>query len=313
MQLRTLKRHLASTGCLFIVLGGSAYAATAVGPPTAAGDAKKAESRHPVARLVLPGVTGDGPDGAIAVRGIDWSNKLSGGGGAGGGAGPKPEWGDVVVAKAPDRSSPQLWKLAATGKHLPSAELELLAPGEDVPYATYSLEDVTASRFATRESGDEVALRFDPAAQPNPTFAFDPAAPRPALGVPRVGTMAVEGIAGESALVRNAWSVDRADPDLFGPFVVHKPVDGASSGLLARFASGQHIPKVTVKLLQPGSDTVHTTYVLRDVVVSSFGVAGDDRPTERVGLDAARVESTVPVPGGEPVRSCFDRKLNAEC
>ncbi len=159
-----------------------------------------------------------------------------------------------------------------------------------------------------------MALRFDPAAQPNPAFAFDPAAPRPALGVPRVGTMAVEGIAGESALVRDAWNVDRADPDLFGPFVVHKPVDGASSGLLARFASGQHIPKVTVKLLQPGSETVHTTYVLRGrrrVLVRR----GRRRPAA-----GARSVST---PRGSSRRSrspaasrsasCFDRKLNAEC
>ena len=70
---------------------------------------------------------------------------------------------------------------------------------------------------------------------------------------------------------------------------------------------------MTIKLLQPGSETVYTTYVLTDVVVSSFAVVGDARPLERLGLDAARVESTTPVTGGEPIRSCWDRKLNASC
>lgn len=61
------------------------------------------------------------------------------------------------------------------------------------------------------------------------------------------------------------------------------------------------------------SETVYSTYVLTDVVVSSFAVVGDARPLERLGLSAARVESTTPVPGGEPIRSCWDRKLNASC
>ena len=111
----------------------------------------------------------------------------------------------------------------------------------------------------------------------------------------------------------DAWNVSLANPTLFGPFVVSKAVDGASPALLSRHASGQHIPKVTIKLLQPGSETISTTYVLTDVVVSSLAVVGDARPLERLGLSAARVESTTPVAGGEPIRSCWDRKLNASC
>jgi type VI protein secretion system component Hcp len=125
--------------------------------------------------------------------------------------------------------------------------------------------------------------------------------------------MTIDGIPGESPLFSDAWTVGRAEPALFGPFVVTKAIDGASSALLARFASGQHMPKVTLKLLQPGSDAVHTTYVLRDAVLSSFGLAGDGPPLERLGFDAARVESTTPVAGGEPLRSCYDRVLDATC
>ena len=246
-----------------------------------------------------------------------WSNVLSGDAATGGGATAKVQWGDMVVAKAPDRSSPQLWKLAATGQQLATAKLELLAPGAQSPYATYTLKAVKVASFSTLGSGDErrdeVALHFDPAVQPNPVFAFDSAAPLPAPSEPRVGRMTVDGIPGEAALVLDAWSVSQRTPTLFGPFVVSKAVDGASAALLGRHASGQHIPKVTIKLLQPGSETIYTTYVLTDVVVSSLAVVGDARPLERLGLDAARVESTTPVSGGEPIRSCWDRKLNAGC
>ncbi len=376
MPLSTLTRRLTyanvtSTACLFILLGGSAYAATAItgsdvrngsltsadvrdhslrardikagelpsgpkgdagpagpngdpgpagadGQPGPAGNVSPpAASREPVGRLILPGIAGDGPQGAIEVRSLAWSNVLSGDVGTGSGTTGKAQWGDVVVAKAPDRSSAQLWKLAATEQQLATAKLELVAPGAQSAYATYSLKAVKVARFSTLGSGeerrDEVALHFDAAVQPNPVFAFDPAAPLPAPSEPRVGGMTVAGIPGEAALVLDAWNVSRANPTLFGPFVVSKAVDGASSALLGRFASGQHIPKVTIKLLQPGSETISTTYVLTDVVVSSLAVFGDARPLERLGLDAARVESTTPVTGGEPIRSCWDRKLNAGC
>jgi type VI protein secretion system component Hcp len=376
MPLSTLTRRLTyanvtSTACLFMLLGGSAYAATAItgrdvrngsltsadvrdhslrardfragelprgprgdtgpagppgqpgaaGPQGEAGPAGKisppAASREPVGRLVLPGIAGDGPQGAIEVRSLAWSNLLPGDPATGGGAGAKVQWGDMVVAKAPDRSSPQLWKLAATGQTLATAKLELMAPGARAPYATYSLKTVKATSFSTIGSGDErrdeVALHFDPAIEPNPVFAFDSTAPLPAPSEPQVGRMTVDGIPGEVPLVLDAWNLSRANPTLFGPFVVSKAIDAASPALLARHAAGKHIPNVTIKLLQPGSDTVYTTYVLKDVVVSSLAVIGDARPLERLGLDAVRVESTTAVPGGEPIRSCWDRKLNASC
>ena len=385
MPLSDLTRRLTyanvtSTACLFILLGGSAYAATAItgsdvrnesltsadvrdhsllardfkagqlpsgpkgdpgaaglkgdsgpagpagpvgpaGPAGEAGPAGKvgppAASREPAGRLVLPGITGDGPQGTIEVRGLAWSNLLSGDAATGGGAGGKVQWGDMIVSKAPDRSSAQLWKLAATGQQLATAKLELVAPGAQAPYATYSLKAVKVAGFSTLGYGDErrdeVALHFDPLIQPNPVFAFDAAAPLPAPSEPQVGRMTVDGIPGEAALVLDAWNISQVNPTLFGPFVVSKPVDGTSAALLSRHASSQHIPKVTIKLLQPGSETIYTTYVLTDVVVSSFAVIGDARPLERLGLTAARVESTTPVAGGEPIRSCWDRKLNASC
>src|SRR5439155_2524679 len=107
--------------------------------------------------------------------------------------------------------STQLWKLAASGQQLASAKLELLAPGASAPYATYTLKAVKVSRFSTLGSGDErrdeVALHFDAAAQPNPVFAFDAAAPLPAAAEPGIRTMTVDGIPGQVPLLPDWWSV----------------------------------------------------------------------------------------------------------
>ena len=254
--------NVASTICLFIALGGSAYAAASIsgkdvkngsltsadvkdhslrardfkagalprgpmgpqgeqGPAGAPGAPGRdsaapvvlppAPSKEPIGRLSLPGITGDGPGGKIEVRSVAWSNALSGdpfGGGV-----PKPVWGELMITKAPDRSSPQLWKLTASGQHLPSAKLELSVPGASAPYATYDFKDVSATTFATHGSGaerrDDVGLSFNAASPPPiPALSFDPSVPLASLAQPRVGQMTVDGISGDLDLVleRGAWS-----------------------------------------------------------------------------------------------------------
>jgi type VI protein secretion system component Hcp len=220
-----------------------------------------------------------------------------------------------MIAKAPDRSSPQLWKLTATGQHLTSAKLELLARDANAPYATYVVKDVRATTFSTRGSGDErqdeVGLAFGTATAP--AAAFNASAPLSALAQPRVGRMTVDGIPGPIELVQDSWSVANAGKPQFGPFVVSKGVDGTSPALLSRFASGMHIKKVTIELFEPGSENVYSTYVLTDAVVSSYALAGDERAVERIGIEAVKLESTTPVPGAASVHSCFNRILNAGC
>ncbi|HZB75509.1 MAG TPA: type VI secretion system tube protein Hcp [Solirubrobacteraceae bacterium] len=357
--------NVMSTACLFVVLGGSAYAAVSVtgkdvrngsltgadirdhslgarefkrgarragpagapgpqgdpgrdGAPGAGVPAPPAVVQEPAGRLTLAGLAGTGPDGSIEVRSLAWSNVVSGYDVAGGGKVPAPVWGDITIAKAPDRASTELWKRTATGEHIASAELELLAPGATVPYATYVLSDVTVEGFSTQGSGDErqdtVQLGFNTAIAANPAFTLDPSAPLPAPAEPRVGRMTVDGIPGATAIVLDAWNVTGAGgPAQFGPFLVSIPVGPASPELLERFAAGAHIKSVTIELLQPGSADVSSTYVLTDVVITALAVAGDARPLERIGFDAARIESTTPVPGGQAIRSCFDRKLLASC
>ena len=180
MPLSTLTRRLTyanvtSTACLFILLGGSAYAATAItgsdvrngsltsadvrdhslrardfkagelprgpkgdpeparqrpakgdsgpaGPQGEPGPAGKvsppAASREPVGRLVLPGIAGDGPQGAIEVRGLAWSNVLSGDAATGGGA-----TGQGAVGRRRGREGPrsQLRAALEAGRHRAAA------------------------------------------------------------------------------------------------------------------------------------------------------------------------------------------------
>jgi type VI protein secretion system component Hcp len=360
--------NVVSTACLFVVLGGSAYATATItgktvrdgsltsadikdhslrprdfkrgalraGPVGPKGDPgapapsapPAAVVRQPAGRLSLAGVTGSGPGGSIVVRSIAWSNTAGGYDVTTGSGSLKVAWGDLVIAKAPDRSSAALWKLAADGQHLATGKLQLLAPGAGAPYATYAFKDLRVTGFTTQGSGDqrqdEVRLGFETAFMPNPVFSFDPAAPLAPLSAPRVGRMTVSGIAGETDLVLDAWKLANpgdsslgggagAGPADFGEFVVSQGVGATSPALLQRFVTGKHVDTVTIKLLQPGSTSVYSTYVLTDAIIGSYSVIGDGRPIERIGFDAARIESTIPVPGGQPLRTCWNRKSNSAC
>jgi type VI protein secretion system component Hcp len=368
--------NVASTACIFVLLGGSAYAAVSVtgkdvkngtitsadikdhslrardfkqsdlpvGPRGPKGDpgrdgaaGAKGEpgtpiaepppaARKPAGRLTLTGVTGAGPGGTIQVRSVSWSNTIPAISGGGGGAG-KASFGDLFVTKAPDRSSGELWKRTTSGVHMTSAKLELVAPGANAAYATYVFKDVTVKGFSTQGSGDKreekVRIGFNTTTSPNPVLTFDRNAPLAPLSEPRVGRMTVDGIPGESELVLDAWNLSNlgtlaggggAGGALeIGPFVVSKGVSDASPALLQRFRDGAHIKNVTIKLLQPGSETIYSTYVLTDVQITSFSVIGDERPIERMGFDAAKIASVTPVPGDEPITHCYDRKLAVSC
>lgn len=357
--------NVVSTLCLFIVLGGSAYAATTItgrdvrngsltgadvrdhslrardfrrgslpagpqgakgapGAPGAPALDPPAQVRAPAGRLLLPGVGGDGPGGAIVVRSVAWSSAMTGydiGTDAGS---PTIGWGTLAISKPADRSSPALWKLAASGQHMAHATLQLLAPGATVPYATYTLTDVTVKQFSTAGSGDgrqdELRLAFAPS--PPPALAFAAAAPRPKPDEPVIGQIAAQGIAAPGDLVLDGWDVTGGSGGMgggaggttqLGAFAVSQAVGADSPALLAHFAAGQHFQSVTIKLLQPGSASVYTTYVLTDAIISSYELVGDARPLERIGFDAGRIESTTPVAGGQPIHACWDRKLNAPC
>jgi hypothetical protein len=58
------------------------------------------------------------------------------------------------VAKAPDRSSTQLWKLAGSGQKLASAKRQMVAPGASAAYATYTLKAVNVARRHRPASAD---------------------------------------------------------------------------------------------------------------------------------------------------------------
>ena len=375
LRKRLTYANIVSSVCLFLVLGGSAYAAVSItgkevangtltsadvkdhsllakdfkpgelkagptgpagpagptgpaGPAGPKGDAGAGAelpppppAKDPAGTLLLPDIPGDGPGGSIVVRSLAWSSSATIGAQGTGGGSPKVTLGGMVFTKAPDRSSPALFNAVTTGRHIAKATLQLSKPGS-APYATYVLSDVTVRSFSTQGSGKDreeqfvLGLSLPSSAPPNPAFAFNALAPMPPLSEPRVGRMRVDGIPGSIDLTLNSWAAvnigGQAAPTI-APFTVSKSTDAASATLLKRFVAGEHTKKVTIELLQPGSEDVYSTYVLTDVVLTEYDLAGDARPLERLALDAARIESSVPVAGGGTVHTCYDRKLNASC
>jgi len=370
LRKRLTYANIVSSVSLFLVLGGSAYAAASItgkdvangtlssadvkdhsllakdfkrgelkpglqgpagptGPAGPAGPAGNAgadaklppppAAKNAAGTLQLPGIQGDGPGGSIVVRSLSWSNNATVGVPGTGGGAPKVTLGGLAISKAPDRSSPQLYHAVASGQHLASATLRLAKPGS-APYATYAFTNVVVKSFSTQGHGtdreEQLALGLGLVSASNPGFGFDPEVALPAPAEPRVGRMTVDGIPGSIDLTLNSWAVVNAGgmpAATLLPFVVSKGIDHDSAALLKRFLSGMHTRDITIELLQPGSDDIYSTYVLTDVVIVGFNVTGDDVPLERLDLDAARIESTVPVAGGGTVRSCWDRKVNGSC
>ena len=273
MSLSTFTRRLTyanvtSTACLFILLGGSAYAATAItgsdvrnGSLTSAdvrdhtllardfkteqlprgpqGDRDRPASRArqdrpapratrvrparrvrpvPPARSARRPRAGSRPaassyPGSRATarrarsRSAAWPGRTCSPATRRPGAAPRPRCsGATSWSRRPPIAAPRSsgsWP--PPGSNWPRPGSSYSRPARNRPTPTYSLKAVNVASFSTLGSGeerrDEVALRFDPAMQPNPVFTFDAAAPLPVPSEPRVGRMTVDGIPGEAALV----------------------------------------------------------------------------------------------------------------
>jgi type VI secretion system secreted protein Hcp len=89
----------------------------------------------------------------------------SGGGGVGGGAGTgKVDFSDVSISKLLDATSLELLKAAATGAHIPTAQIEVSEVGASMPFAKYLFTDVLVTADVIGANGnainEQVTLNF---------------------------------------------------------------------------------------------------------------------------------------------------------
>jgi type VI secretion system secreted protein Hcp len=126
--------------------------------------------------LKIDGIEGESTDskhkGQIEV--LSYSHHISQAGGAassrtGGVTGSRVDLGDFSITKVVDKSTPNLFKYCANGKHIPSVVLEVTSANEQAhTYMKYTLSDVVIASVRGGGSGnsegerplEEVSFRF---------------------------------------------------------------------------------------------------------------------------------------------------------
>jgi type VI protein secretion system component Hcp len=77
--------------------------------------------------------------------------------GGGGGGGGKAEFTNVEVSRLPDAASPQFFKYAATGIHIPQVRIEMRKAGAN---ASYVLHDALVTGFGNADGAETVAFAY---------------------------------------------------------------------------------------------------------------------------------------------------------
>ena len=112
--------------------------------------------------LKLDGIDGEssasGDQGSIDIESFSWGvSQMGTGGGCGGGGAGKVQFQDFHFTKRIDKSSPLLFRSAASGKHIASAVLTgRSASGRD--YLVIKLSDVMVSSFMEGGDGTDVPM-----------------------------------------------------------------------------------------------------------------------------------------------------------
>lgn len=90
--------------------------------------------------VTIPGIPGDGPAGAIEAFGSDQSLAIAAPGG-------RSEFSPLVITKAVDRATPQLFVTSASGKRLTHVQIDWFrkcsSSGSDERFFSVVLQDVT--------------------------------------------------------------------------------------------------------------------------------------------------------------------------
>jgi type VI protein secretion system component Hcp len=247
-------------------------------------------------------------------------------GGAGGGSG-KAVFSDLTVVKPPDSSAHELLKAVTSGKHFPSARLELSAPGSASVRHTLELGETTVTGFQVDGSeGRRVQvvslLAADPASVSTnpPRLLFSGAAPALPIGERKIGELRSAELNGGQPIDLYSDSLGITTPPSGGVgggggspkpslsgFNVVKALDGTSADMLTRLKAGTHFPTVEIKLLQPGTTSVYSTYTLSDALFTSYQLSTGASGLEALDLSYAKLKQSIPQPGGAlPLESCWN-------
>jgi type VI secretion system secreted protein Hcp len=179
---------------------GAAGPAGPAGAPGAPGSPFGGPPPNPAAasdyQLEIDGNKGESSDrnhkDTIEIESFSWGVTNSGAhsSGGGGGAG-KVSFSDISVTKLVDKSSPLLFKRAATGQHIKKATLFVRkAGGEQQEYMKITLEDLIVSSFKTApsKSSDSVPLESVSMNFSKIEFSYAPQKADGSLGSPLIST-----------------------------------------------------------------------------------------------------------------------------
>lgn len=141
-------------------VAGAAGPAGPAGPEGPAGrDGRDAQGSTPPAPTLMEAlrvstINNNDPTPILAFS-LGASNPVVTGTGGGAGAG-KVDFSDLSITKSLDAASLELLKAAATGMHIPTAEIEVSEVGASSPFAKYRFSDVLVTADVIGANGNAV-------------------------------------------------------------------------------------------------------------------------------------------------------------
>lgn len=235
----------------------------------------------------------------------------------GGGGAPSISWA-LSFNKRRDGATTKLQTLATAGTHSLDGYLRAFAPGADIPYATWHLQDVVVDSFQLGDSDggsfDSGSLRFKGATTP---FSIDAEAPFPEVKLPVVGDVTFSsgtyGTIGPLKLRADGLGMGSGGATVsFSRLQLSRAVDQASAKLVQEAKNGESFPQVVVH--RTGTDgEVDTTYILSNAQIMGLHHSSGVAFGEELELSFSRLRTTTKLTDGTEATACWDVIASAAC
>jgi hypothetical protein len=147
MFTRAARTRVAAAAIVAVALGGAAV--------NAQGNSGK--GTQPIGTMQIGALGTSSPIFTLSFSVTNSGSIGSAGGGAGAG---KAILSAVEVTRLPDVVSPQLFKNAVLGVHLPAVQITVPGSGKSSPDASYVLNDAFVSGFSTVDGVEHVAFTY---------------------------------------------------------------------------------------------------------------------------------------------------------